>query len=746
MPSKCELDEGLLGDLRRAAHVERPHGELGARLADRLRGDDAHRLAHVDRRAACEIAPVALGANPAGRLAGEHRTDAHLLDAALVDQLDLRLLQQGVLLDDHLVGGGRAHVLGHGAAEDAAAERGLDHAGVDHGTRLDAGGRSAVLRGDDAVLRHVDQPARKVAGVRRLERGVGEALAGAVRRVEVLEHGQPLLEVGDDRAFDDLARRLRHQSAHAGELPHLILRAAGARMRHHVDRVDRRVAISARHFAHRRDLLHHLVGDLLGGLRPGVDHLVVLLALGDQAVVELLLVLLHQVARVGHHLPLRARHDHVVLAERDAGLEGVVEAERHDAVAEDHRLLLPAVAVDGVDHPGDLALRHQLVDEVEGHPMVVRQHLAEQDAARRGVIPLAVPFALLVHALPAVADLAVQAHRPLLQGVLELGDVAERLALAGIALAQQRQVVEAEHDILARYDDRRAVGRVQDVVGRHHQHARLELRLERQRHVHRHLVAVEIGVESGAHQRMQLDRLALDQHRLERLDAESMQRGGAVEQDRMLADHLVEDVPDFRLLLLDQLLGLLHRGGEALGVEPRIDERLEQLKRHFLRQAALVQLELGTDHDHRAARIVDALAEQILAEPALLALEHVGERLQRPLVGAGDDASAPAVVEQRVDRLLQHPLLVADDDVGRAQLDQPLEPVVAVDHAPIEVVEVGRGEAAAVERHQRAQIRRDHRHLGEDHPFRPVARLDEGLDQFEPLGELLRLELGGRTR
>ena len=46
----------------------------------------------------------------------------------------------------------------------------------------------------------------------------------------------------------------------------------------------------------------------------------------------------------------------------------------------------------------------------------------------------------------------------------------------------------------------------------------------RQRDVHGHLVAVEVGVEGGADQRMQLDRLAFDQHRLERLDAQTMQR------------------------------------------------------------------------------------------------------------------------------------------------------------------------------------------------------------------------------
>ena len=78
-----------------------------------------------------------------------------------------------------------------------------------------------------------------------------------------------------------------------------------------------------------------------------------------------------------------------------------------------------------------------------------------------------------------------------------------------------------------------------------------------QRDVHGHLVAVEVGVERGADQRMQLDRLALDQHRLEGLDAEAVQRRRAVQQHRMLADHLVEDVPDLGTLLLHQLLGLL---------------------------------------------------------------------------------------------------------------------------------------------------------------------------------------------
>ena len=288
---------------------------------------------------------------------------------------------------------------------------------------------------------------------------------------------------------------------------------------------------------------------------------------------------------------------------------------------------------------------------------MVGQQLAEHQAAGRRLEDLRDALALLVIGPGPTRMRVCSVIAPRSDRVLDLAhvavDAADRplrlrilLVLARLAVAHQRDVVEAEHDVLRRHDDRLAVGGVQDVVGRHHQHARFELRFERQRNVDGHLIAVEVGVEGRADERMQLDRLALDQHRLERLDAEAVERGRAVEHDRMFADHLVEDVPNLRLLLLDELLRLLDGRGEALGVEARVDERLEQLERHLLRQAALMQLEFRTDDDDRAAGIVDALAEQVLAEPALLALQHVGERLQRPLVGAGDDAAATAVVEQ----------------------------------------------------------------------------------------------------
>ena len=285
---------------------------------------------------------------------------------------------------------------------------------------------------------------------------------------------------------------------------------------------------------------------------------------------------------------------------------------------------------------------------------------------------------------------------------------------------------------------------MQDVVRRHHQHARLELSFERQRHVNGHLVAIEVGVEGSTNQRVKLDRLTLDQLWLECLNAKPVQRRRAVQHHRMFADDLIEDVPNFRLFFLDQLLRLLDRRSLSERLQPRVDERLEQLECHLLRQPALMQLELGADHDDGAARIIDALAQQVLPEAALLALQHICQGLQRTLVGTCDDAASPAVVEQRVDGFLQHPLFVANDDVRRAQLHQPLQAIVAVDDAAIKIVQVRRRKAAAVERHERTQLRRDDRNLRQDHPLRTVARFHEGFDHFQPLAELLGLQLSRR--
>ena len=114
------------------------------------------------------------------------------------------------------------------------------------------------------------------------------------------------------------------------------------------------------------------------------------------------------------------------------------------------------------------------------------------------------------------------------------------------------------------------------------------------------------------------------------------------------------------------------------------------------------------------------------------------------VAGAGDRPAAAAVVDQGVARLLEHPLLVADDDLGRAELEEPLESVVAVDDAAVQVVQVGGREAAAVELDHGPEVGRDDRQHRQDHPVRPRAGAAEGLDEAEPLDRLLAALAGAR--
>ena len=304
------------------------------------------------------------------------------------------------------------------------------------------------------------------------------------------------------------------------------------------------------------------------------------------------------------------------------------------------------------------------------------------------------------------------------------------------------QVVETEHHVLRRHGDRLTRGGRQNVVRSQHEHAGFHLRFGRQRNVHGHLIAVEVCIECGADQRVNLDGLAFDQHRLKRLDTEAMERRRAVQQHGVILDDLFQDVPHDGLLQFDHFLGLLDGGAVAGLFEPVIDEGLEQFERHLLGQAALVQLEFRTDHDDRTAGVIDALAEQVLTEAALLALERIGERLERTVVGAAQHAATTAVVEQRIDCFLQHALFVAHDHFRRMQVHELLEAVVAVDDAAIQIIQIGGRKAAAIQRHQGAQLRRNDRDHVEDHPLWLIARLAEGLDYLQTLGILQPLLQG----
>ncbi len=358
-----------------AAGVERPHRQLRARLADRLRGDDADRVADLGGTARGEERPVAGAAHAELAAALEHRAhgDAEVLRRLLEPLGDLAEPRERHLL----AGLGQHRLAGLSVLERLAQVGGEEPAGdalveaVRQDQReLDELRRAAVEVADDHVLRDVDETPRQVARVRRAERRVREALAGAVGRDEVLEHRQALHEVGLDRALDDLALRVRHEAAHARELADLLERSARPGVGHHEDRVQ----------LVERPL--HRVCDGVGGLRPDRHDLLVALLVGDEAALVLLRDLPDPLLVLGEDLLLVRRDDDVVLRHRDAGLRREAEAEALDRV-EDPRHRRRAVAVDELrDEAVRLALRQRAVDVVveRGRVDVLRAERLPQGA------------------------------------------------------------------------------------------------------------------------------------------------------------------------------------------------------------------------------------------------------------------------------------------------------------------------------------------------------------------------------
>ncbi len=195
------LDLGPLGAAHGdAADVEGPHRQLRAGLADGLGGDDAAGLAELDHLAGGRRAAVAELADAPLGLAGQDRADLDPLDAQVLELLGDLLGDLRVHVDDRLARVGVDDLLEGDPADDPVDEGLDDLAVLDDGRDVDALERAAVVLVDDDLLADVDELAGQVAGIGRLEGRVGQALAGAVGRDEVLEDVQALPEVGGDRA------------------------------------------------------------------------------------------------------------------------------------------------------------------------------------------------------------------------------------------------------------------------------------------------------------------------------------------------------------------------------------------------------------------------------------------------------------------------------------------------------------------------------------------------------------------
>ena len=340
-----------------------------------------------------------------------------------------------------------------------------------------------------------------------------------MRRDKVLDYIEAFFEVRQNRVFDNLAYRtlqrllrLSHQTPHTAELTDLLTRTAGTRVHHHVNRIEALILFFK--------TTHEGFRDLVVDARPDVDNLVVTLVVGNQTHLVVLSNGFHVILRLQNQGILLFRNLDVAQTHRQTTFVSRLEAQRLDVVEE----------LRGAGHAGPLEHhRNDLLELFLGQQLIHETYLGwyeliEQHAAGHRLDDLSYEVIVLVANLCAHLNIGVLGQLAFIEGnyhfLVGVEDAAFTLDLlvVGAALAFGH-IVKTQNHVLRRYRNRCAVGGVQDVVRRQHEHGGFQDSGRPQGNVHCHLVTVKVSVEGRTNEWVQLDSLALNEARLERLDA-----------------------------------------------------------------------------------------------------------------------------------------------------------------------------------------------------------------------------------
>ena len=252
-------------------------------------------------------------------------------------------------------------VVDRGATEDALAEALDDILALLEGGGGQAAEGAAVFLVDNHVVGHVDETTGEVTSVSSFKSGIGKTFTSTVGRDEVLKHGEAFFKVGDNGVLDNLVAggtsflRLSHQSAHAGELTNLFLTTTSTRIVHHVDGVEALVVGF--------ELLHERLGELVVGVGPDIDNVVVAFVVGDKThgilshdLFDLLVGLLDELFLLGGD-------DDIAQVEGETAAECLTVTHVLDVVEEDGGDGVATLGEDVADDVAERLLTHHLVDE-----------------------------------------------------------------------------------------------------------------------------------------------------------------------------------------------------------------------------------------------------------------------------------------------------------------------------------------------------------------------------------------------
>ena len=724
------VGSGVGGD---TTGVERTERQLRTRFTDGLCGDDADSFAFLHHAAGGKVATVALLTNAMTTLAGKDRTDFNALNGRGFNLSGDGFGDFFAGSDDEFTGGGVDDVMHRHTTEDSFAQRGDDLVAVLEGTADETAKRAAVFFGDDDVVGDIDETASEVTGVGGLQGGVGKTLTGTVGGDEVFQHGHAFLEVGENRVLNDLCAfgtgflRLRHQTTHTCQLGNLVGRTTGTGVKHHEDGVETLVG-----FGH---LFHEGLLEVGVHVSPGVDDLVVAFVVGDEAHVIVHGNLVDFFITFLDDVHLLFRDDDVIEVEGESAFVCHAIAEVLDTVEE----VASTCHTDGLDDLGDDVAERLLGDDSVDVATLHGDYLIDNDTSDGGFNQVLAGEAAVIDVIHHHFDGGMDIHALFIVGNECLFCTVEGETRTLGARTEFGDVVKTKHHVLRGHGDGRTVGGVEDVVALKHEHLCFQDGFVAQGEVNCHLVTVEVGVEGGTCQRVELNGFAFNHLGLERLNTETVKGRCTVEEDGVSLHDVLEDVPNDGLTTIHNLLGTLDGLHNAALNELADDEGLIELGCHEFRQTALAHLQLGTNHDDGTSGIVHTLTEEVLTETTLLSFERVGQRFERTVAVALDGRTLAGVVEETINRFLKHALLVSENDFGSLDFQKSLQTIVANEDTTIEVVEVGCGKTTTIQRHERTQVGRSDGNNLHNHPlgFVAVAADAEGFNHLQTLERIV---------
>ena len=273
-------------------------------------------------------------------------------------------------------------------------------------------------------------------------------------RDEILEHAQAFAEVGSDRSLDDFAARLRHQTAHACELTDLLTIATRAGVDHQINRIEFLTAVVV------FQCTEHDVRNLVAGVRPDIDDLVVTLAVGDDAFAILLFDLADLFVGVLQFGLFFLRNNHVRNSDRDSRPCRLGEAKLFQLVEGRDRRRWSRNLIAAPNDVAQLFLAGGSIKETE----LFRPNLIEDDAARGCLEDFYVGLSencLAAEIRILETDAIVCFDRAFGHGEFYfdwLGEERQMAVLFHHSARILRHVIAAERDVLRRRRDRFAAG------------------------------------------------------------------------------------------------------------------------------------------------------------------------------------------------------------------------------------------------------------------------------------------------